>query len=76
MWRSSTPRIGAPTQLGRCTPLVTWVIGTASAARPGHSPRHISRATAPWRRLTPFAERLIRKLNVVMPNGSAPSSGW
>ncbi len=59
-----------PIQLGKCTPLVTWVIGTASSDRSGHSPRHISRATVPWRRLTPLAERLIRRLKVVIPNGS------
>jgi hypothetical protein len=39
----------------RCTPLVTWVIGTASTGRSGHSTCHISRATLPWRRLTAFA---------------------
>ena len=48
---------------------MTWVIGTASTARSGHSPRHISRATPPWRRLTPFAARLIRRLNVVIAEG-------
>ncbi len=54
-----------------CTPFVTWVIGTSATARSGQSPCHISRATSPWRRLTPFAARLVRSANWVTPNGSA-----
>ena len=33
------------------------------------------RATSPWRRLTPFAARLARRANWLMPNGSPASSG-
>ena len=33
------------------------------------------RATSPWRRLTPFAARLVRSANWLTPNGSPPSSG-
>ena len=57
-------------------PLVTWVIGTSSTGRSGHRSCHISRATSPWRALTPLAIRLERSANCVTPNGSAASSGW
>ena len=33
------------------------------------------RATSPWRRLTPFAARLVRSANWLTPNGSPASSG-
>ena len=35
----------------------------------------MSRATSPWRRLTPFAARLVRSASWLMPNGSPASSG-
>ena len=56
-------------------PLVTCVIGTSSTGRSGHSSCHISRATSPWRALTPLAIRERRSANWVTPNGSALSSG-
>ena len=59
-----------------CAPFVTCVIGTSSTGRSGHSSCHISRATSPWRALTPLAIRLERSANWVTPNGSALSSGW
>ncbi len=73
-WRSSSSRIGAPIQVGMCTPLVTWPIGTFCTARPGHSEVHISRATSPWRRLTPPAARLIRSAAWVTPKRLPGSS--
>ena len=56
-------------------PLVTCVIGTSSTEPSGHRSCHISRATSPWRALTPLAIRLERSANCVTPNGSAASSG-
>ena len=35
----------------------------------------MSRATSPWRRLTPLAARLVRSANWLTPNGSPASSG-
>ena len=74
-WRSSSVAHRPPSHVGMCTPLVTWAIGTSSSGRSGHRSRHISRATSPWRALTPLAMRLERSANCVTPNGSASSSG-
>ena len=43
--------------------------------RSGHSGRHISRATSPWRRLTPPAARLMRRASWVTPTSSCASFG-
>ena len=74
-WRSSSSRIGPPSQVGRWTPFVTCPIGTSAGSVPGHRSFHMSRATSPWRRLTPFAARLARSASWLIPNGSPSSSG-
>ena len=47
-YRSSTAAMCGPSQVGRCTPLVTWVMGTDSTG-PGNMSFHIDRATSPCR---------------------------
>ena len=46
--------IGLAIQVARCTPLVTWPIGTVSQGRPGQRSRQMLRDTWPCRRETPF----------------------
>ena len=61
------------------TALSASQVATSLARRhqPHHhgEPLHISRATPPWGRRTPFAARLIGRVNCVRLNGSAPASG-
>jgi hypothetical protein len=73
--RSSSERIGGDIHDATCTPLVTWPIGTSSSDAPGYSGRHMSRATCPCRRLTPFAARDSLSPSTVMPTSAEGSSG-
>ncbi len=63
------------TQVGACTPLVTEVIGTSSASKPGHSPENISRLTRPCSSDTPLARWPRRRPITAMLNrfGSPPA---
>ena len=62
--------IGLAIQVARCTPLVTWPIGTASHGRPGQSSRQMLRDTWPCRRDTPFTRGASRMRSTVMWNWS------
>ncbi len=53
--RAPSRNTSGATQVGACTPLVTEVIGTSSASKPGQSPENISRLTLPCSSETPLA---------------------
>jgi hypothetical protein len=53
-------------QVGRCTPLVTCPIGTASQGRLGHNSRQMLRETWPCCRDTPFTRAEQRMAVTVM----------
>ena len=69
------PHAGSTSRSGRCTPLVTWPIGTVSHGRSGQSVRHSSRDTSPCCRDTPFTRRESRIAVTVMWNSRVRSSG-
>lgn len=63
-------------QLGTCTPFVTWLTGTLASGQRGKSGRKIRRLTVPCSRLTPklsIDPRIARK---AILNGSFSSAGW
>ena len=76
--RSASSSTAGDIQVGACTPLVTELIGTSSASKPGHSGWNISRLTRPCSLLTPFARWASRSPMWAMLNTpgsvSAPSS--
>ena len=68
--RSYSCSICHESQLGTCTPLVMWPIGTSSSIRHGQRLAHILRLTCPCNALTALARRDIFSPSTVMQNGS------
>ena len=61
--------------VGRCTPLVTCVIGTSSNFALGKRGFHMPRATSPWRLLTALVERAHRMASGEKPSDSVVEVG-
>ena len=55
-------------QVPRCTPFVTWRIGTSDASRPSHRPCQMCRVSRPCRSDTPFTRLASRMAAAVMWN--------
>ncbi len=55
-----------PTQVGKWTPFVIWLIGTLSSLTSGHNKCHMRRQTPPCSRLTPLHCPDIRMPSTVM----------
>jgi hypothetical protein len=72
---SASAKTSGATQVGACTPLVTWVIGTSGESKPGQSPANMPRLTKPCSRETPFARCASRSPITAMLKtvGSPPS---
>lgn len=72
--RAPSRNTSGATQVGACTPLVTEVIGTSSASKPGHSPANMPRLTPPCSTETPLARWASRRPITAMLNrfGSPP----
>ena len=83
-WRSqpspkhsvSSARMGGAIHVGRCTALVTWLMGTSSVLPSGNISCHIALAITPWRWLTAFVDREPRIASGVSPVFSSAEAAW
>ena len=66
--RAELDDLAARPTSGACTPLVTELIGTSAASKPGHRPSNIPRLTAPCSLQTPLARCASRRPMCAMLN--------